>query len=87
MALFEPCLAILDETDSGLDIDALKADGQAIEKLRSKDRSIILITHYQRLLDFVQPDVIHVMQDGKIVRSGNKDLAKLLEVEGYEGRA
>lgn len=87
MALFEPCLAILDETDSGLDIDALKAVGQAIEKLRSKDRSIILITHYQRLLDFVQPDVIHVMQDGKIVRSGNKDLAKILEVEGYEGRA
>jgi Fe-S cluster assembly ATP-binding protein len=74
----------LDETDSGLDIDALKAVGQAIERLRSKDRSIILITHYQRLLDFIQPDVVHVMQNGKIVRSGNKDLAKILEAEGYE---
>jgi Fe-S cluster assembly ATP-binding protein len=84
MALFEPSLAILDETDSGLDIDALKAVGQAIEKLRAKDRSIILITHYQRLLDFIQPDVVHVMQNGKIVRSGNKDLAKILEAEGYE---
>lgn len=84
MALFEPSLAILDETDSGLDIDALKAVGQAIERLRSKDRSIILITHYQRLLDFIQPDVVHVMQNGKIVRSGNKDLAKILEAEGYE---
>ncbi|MBM3197397.1 MAG: Fe-S cluster assembly ATPase SufC [Chlamydiae bacterium] len=85
MALFEPSLAILDETDSGLDIDALKAVGQAIEKLRAKDRSIILITHYQRLLDFVQPDVVHVMQSGKIVRSGNSDLAKILEAQGYEG--
>ncbi len=84
MALFEPSLAILDETDSGLDIDALKAVGQAIERLRSKDRSIILITHYQRLLDFIQPDVVHVMQNGKIVRSGNRDLAKILEAEGYE---
>ncbi|MFZ4772885.1 MAG: Fe-S cluster assembly ATPase SufC [Chlamydiia bacterium] len=87
MALFEPSLAILDETDSGLDIDALKAVGQAIDSLRAKDRSIILITHYQRLLDFVQPDMIHVMQAGKIVRSGTKELAKLLEEEGYEGRA
>jgi Fe-S cluster assembly ATP-binding protein len=85
MALFEPSLAILDETDSGLDIDALKAVGQAIENLRAKDRSIILITHYQRLLDFVQPDVVHVMQSGKIVRSGNSDLAKILEAQGYEG--
>jgi len=84
MALFEPSLAILDETDLGLDIVALKAVGQAIEKLRAKDRSIILITHYQRLLDFIQPDVVHVMQNGKIVRSGNKDLAKILEAEGYE---
>jgi Fe-S cluster assembly ATP-binding protein len=85
MALFEPSLAILDETDSGLDIDALKAVGQAIENLRAKDRSIILITHYQRLLDFVKPDVVHVMQSGKIVRSGNSDLAKILEAQGYEG--
>ena len=85
MALFEPSLAILDETDSGLDIDALKAVGQAIEDLRAKDRSIILITHYQRLLDFVKPDVVHVMQSGKIVRSGNSDLAKILEAQGYEG--
>lgn len=84
MALFEPSLAILDETDSGLDIDALKAVGHAIDKLRSKDRSIILITHYQRLLDFIQPDVVHVMQNGKITRSGGKDLAKILEAEGYE---
>lgn len=85
MALFEPSLAILDETDSGLDIDALKAVGQAIENLRAKDRSIILITHYQRLLDFVKPDIVHVMQSGKIVRSGNSDLAKILEAQGYEG--
>ncbi len=85
MALFEPSLAILDETDSGLDIDALKAVGCAIESLRGSDKSILLITHYQRLLDFVQPDMIHVMQEGKIVRSGTKELAKILEEEGYEG--
>jgi Fe-S cluster assembly ATP-binding protein len=87
MALLEPKLAILDETDSGLDIDALKAVGQAIDRLRAENRSIILITHYQRLLDFVQPDFIHVMQNGAIVRTGDKNLAKILEDEGYANNA
>jgi len=84
MALLEPRLAILDETDSGLDIDALKTVADGINRLRAPDRAIVLITHYQRLLDYVQPDVVHILAGGKIVKSGDKDLAHRLEAEGYE---
>ena len=83
MTLLEPRLAILDETDSGLDIDALRVIAGGINALRSPDRSIILITHYQRLLDFVQPDFVHVLINGAIVRTGDKDLALELEQKGY----
>jgi Fe-S cluster assembly ATP-binding protein len=83
MSLLEPRLAILDETDSGLDIDALRIIAGGINALRSPERSIILITHYQRLLDFVQPDKVHVLLDGRIVRSGDKKLALELEDKGY----
>ena len=83
MTLLEPRLAILDETDSGLDIDALRVIADGINALRSPDRSIILITHYQRLLEFVQPDYVHVLLNGAIVRSGDKDLALELEEKGY----
>lgn len=83
MALLEPKLAILDETDSGLDIDALKIVAQGINRLRSPERAIILITHYQRLLDYIQPDVVHILAEGKIIRSGDFSLVKALEKEGY----
>ncbi len=83
MAMLEPKLAILDETDSGLDIDALRVVANGINSLRSPERSIILITHYQRLLDYVEPDHIHVLSDGRIVRSGGKELALELEEKGY----
>jgi len=83
MALLDPKLAILDETDSGLDIDALKIVAEGINTQRRSDTAILLITHYQRLLDYVQPDVVHVMIDGKIVKSGGKDLALELEEKGY----
>lgn len=83
MALLEPRLAILDETDSGLDIDALRIVADGINALRSPDRSIILITHYQRLLDYVKPDYVHVLSEGRIVRSGDKQLALKLEEQGY----
>lgn len=83
MSLLEPRLAILDETDSGLDIDALRIIAGGINALRSPERSIVLITHYQRLLDFVQPDKVHVLLDGRIVRSGDKKLALELEDRGY----
>ncbi|HOP17121.1 MAG: Fe-S cluster assembly ATPase SufC [Chromatiaceae bacterium] len=83
MALLEPKLAILDETDSGLDIDALKTVSDGVNALRSPDRSVILVTHYQRLLDYIQPDFVHVLAGGKIVRSGDKGLAKELEAKGY----
>ncbi|MEQ1664288.1 MAG: Fe-S cluster assembly ATPase SufC [Bdellovibrionales bacterium] len=83
MAVLSPRLAILDETDSGLDIDSLKIVAAGVNKLRKPDRAIVLITHYQRLLDFIQPDFIHVLAKGKIVKSGNKDLALELEREGY----
>lgn len=83
MIMVEPKLAILDETDSGLDIDALKVVAQGINTLRSADRSILLITHYQRLLDYVEPDHVHVLADGKIVKSGGKELALELEAKGY----
>lgn len=84
MALLDPELSILDETDSGLDIDALKIISQGINTFMTPDKAIILITHYQRLLDYVKPDYIHVMQDGKIVKTGTAELAKELEQKGYE---
>jgi len=84
MAMLEPRLAILDETDSGLDIDALKEVADGVNKLRADDRGFMLITHYQRILDYIVPDHVHVMLDGKIVRSGGKDLAIQLEEEGYD---
>ena len=83
MALLEPALAILDETDSGLDIDALRIVAEGVNKLRSPDRSVILVTHYQRLLDYIQPDFVHVLAKGRIVRSGDKSLALELEQKGY----
>ena len=83
MGVLEPKLAILDETDSGLDIDALKIVSDGVNQLRSPDRSFILITHYQRLLDYIQPDFVHVLSDGKIVKSGPKELALELEEQGY----
>jgi len=83
MAMLEPRLAILDETDSGLDIDALRIIAGGVNALRSPQRSIILITHYQRLLDYIQPDTVHVLLEGRIVRSGDKQLALELEEKGY----
>ena len=83
MLLLEPKFVILDETDSGLDIDALKLIASAVNSLRSKDRSFLMVTHYERLLEVIEPDVIHIMVDGKIVKSGNKLLAKSLEKSGY----
>ena len=84
MAMLEPKLAILDETDSGLDIDALRIVADGVNKLRSKDIAIIVITHYQRLLEHIVPDFVHVLHEGKIVKSGNKDLALELEEKGYD---
>jgi Fe-S cluster assembly ATP-binding protein len=83
MAVLEPSLAILDETDSGLDIDAMKLVAEGVNKLRSPERGFIVITHYQRLLDYIVPDRVHVLADGRIVRSGDKELALKLEEEGY----
>ncbi len=83
MALFQPRLAILDETDSGLDIDALRQVAKGVNKLRDPQRSMILVTHYQRLLDSIEPDYVHVMADGRIVRTGDKSLALELEDKGY----
>jgi Fe-S cluster assembly ATP-binding protein len=83
MALFEPKLAILDETDSGLDIDALRTVSDGVNALRSGERSIVVVTHYQRLLDYIEPDHVHVLAGGRIVRSGDKSLAKELEQRGY----
>jgi len=83
MAVLEPKLAVLDETDSGLDIDALKAVAEGVNEMRSPERAIIVITHYQRLLNYIEPDFVHVLQDGRIVRSGGKDLALHLEEKGY----
>lgn len=84
MAMLEPKLSILDETDSGLDIDALRVVSDGVNKLRSKDNAVIIITHYQRLLDYIQPDFVHVLADGKIVKSGPKELALELEEKGYD---
>ncbi len=85
MAVLEPKLAILDETDSGLDIDALKLVANGVNKLRSPERSLIVVTHYQRLLDYIVPDYVHVLAEGRIVRSGGKELARELERNGYAG--
>ena len=84
MAMLKPKLAILDETDSGLDIDALKIVANGVNKLKSKENATIIITHYQRLLDYIIPDYVHVLHDGKIVKSGSKDLALELEKKGYD---
>jgi Fe-S cluster assembly ATP-binding protein len=85
MAILEPLLAILDETDSGLDIDALKVVADGVNRLRGPERSMLIITHYQRLLDYIEPDRVHVLVDGRIVASGDKDLARELEARGYAG--
>ncbi len=84
MAMMEPKLAVLDETDSGLDIDALKIVANGVVKCSNDDNSVLVITHYQRLLDYIVPDKVHVIMDGKVVKSGNKDLAKKIEVVGYD---
>ncbi len=84
MSLIEPKMAILDETDSGLDIDALRIVASGVNKLKNKDNATVLITHYQRLLDHIIPDYVHVLQDGKIAKSGDKDLALQLEEKGYD---
>jgi Fe-S cluster assembly ATP-binding protein len=84
MAMLEPSLSILDETDSGLDIDALKIVANGVNKLRNNDNAIIVITHYQRLLDYIIPDYVHVLHEGKIVKSGDKELAHQLEEKGYD---
>ena len=84
MAMLEPKLSILDETDSGLDIDALKIVANGVNKLRSRDNAILVITHYQRLLEYIVPDFVHVLFDGKIVKSGTKELAIELEEKGYD---
>ena len=83
MSVLQPRIAVLDETDSGLDIDALKIVSEGVNALRSPERSMIVITHYQRLLDYIVPDVVHVMANGKVVKSGGKDLALELEAKGY----
>ena len=85
MAMLEPCLAILDETDSGLDIDALRIVAEGVNKLKTPQNASIVITHYQRLLDYIVPDFVHVLADGKIVKTGDKTLALELEEKGYEG--
>jgi Fe-S cluster assembly ATP-binding protein len=85
MALLQPTLAVLDETDSGLDIDALKIVAEGVNRLRNETRSFLVITHYQRLLDYIKPDVVHIMAAGKIVKSGGPELAHQLEAQGYEG--
>ncbi len=83
MAMLEPSLAVLDETDSGLDIDALKIVAEGVNSMRSPERSMLVITHYQRLLDYIVPDVVHVLADGRVIKTGDKDLAHRLEAEGY----
>ena len=84
MAILEPKLAILDETDSGLDIDALRIVAEGVNRLKSSDNATVIITHYQRLLDYIVPDFVHIIYDGRIVKSGGKDLALTLEEKGYE---
>ncbi len=84
MAMLEPKLALLDETDSGLDIDALRIVANGVNKLKTKDNAVIVVTHYQRLLDYIVPDYVHVLYNGKIVKSGTKELALELEEKGYD---
>ena len=84
MALLEPSLGVLDETDSGLDIDALRVVSDGVNKLRGPERAFVVITHYQRLLDYIVPDVVHVLMDGRIVKTGGRDLALTLEEKGYD---
>ena len=84
MSLLEPKLSILDETDSGLDIDALKIVADGVNTLRNKKNSFLIITHYQRLLDYIKPDFVHVLKNGKIIKSGGAELALELEKKGYE---
>jgi len=84
MAILQPKLAVLDETDSGLDIDALRVVAEGVQKLKTKDNALILITHYQRLLDYITPDYVHVLSQGKIIKSGEKSLALELEAQGYD---
>ena len=84
MAMLNPKLSILDETDSGLDIDALKTVANGVNKLKSAENATIVITHYQRLLDYIVPDFVHVLNDGKIIKSGDKNLALELEKKGYD---
>jgi Fe-S cluster assembly ATP-binding protein len=84
MAMLEPKLAILDETDSGLDIDALRIVANGVNEYRSKDNAFLVVTHYQRLLDYIVPDFVHVLYNGRIVRSGGKELALELEERGYD---
>ncbi|MEM9387696.1 MAG: Fe-S cluster assembly ATPase SufC [Pseudomonadota bacterium] len=84
MAVLAPKLAVLDETDSGLDIDALRVVANGVNSLRSEDRSMLLVTHYQRLLDYIEPDHVHVLAAGRIIKSGDKDLARELEARGYD---
>ncbi|MEO8224228.1 MAG: Fe-S cluster assembly ATPase SufC, partial [Gammaproteobacteria bacterium] len=84
MAVLEPLLAILDETDSGLDIDALKVVANGVNSLRQPDRAFVLVTHYQRLLDYIQPDFVHILAGGRIVRTGDRTLALELEASGYD---
>jgi Fe-S cluster assembly ATP-binding protein len=84
MAMLEPTLAILDETDSGLDIDALRIVANGVNKLKSKDNAVVVITHYQRLLEYIVPDFVHVLHNGRIVKSGTKELAHELEAKGYD---
>jgi Fe-S cluster assembly ATP-binding protein len=83
MAMLQPKLAVLDETDSGLDIDALKIVSDGVNRLRSPERAFVVITHYQRLLNYIVPDVVHVLSKGRVVRSGGKELALELEAKGY----
>ncbi|MEM9686397.1 MAG: Fe-S cluster assembly ATPase SufC, partial [Bacteroidota bacterium] len=84
MAMLEPKLAILDETDSGLDIDALRIVANGVNTLKNKDNAVLLITHYQRLLDYIIPDFVHILYDGRIVKTGTKELALKLEEKGYD---
>ena len=84
MAMLEPKLAILDETDSGLDIDALRIVSDGVNRLKSKDNAVVVITHYQRLLEYIVPDYVHVLLNGRIVKSGGKELALELEEKGYD---
>ena len=83
MDLLNPDLVIMDETDSGLDVDALRQTSEAVNQLRSSNRSFIIITHYLRLLEYIEPDYVHVFQDGKIIQSGGKELANKIDTEGY----